>query len=206
MERQAPSHHAKTKKKSNRHLRKAPNKKHTKTKQTSQKEELRKKQGRTQKKVSKKEKILHPWNKNNRVSGGPCWCSGQDFMFPMRRAWIQFLEGSGGGETKIPHASMPKDFFYDLQSKKMPQAVKYMRKKHHLFTFQKMEQKEKAIEDVKVRKFGDSGLRHARKCEPRKQIGGNHSKINTESELKDRTVRKDMPKHIILKFHIIRNF
>lgn len=63
-----------------------------------------------------------------------------------------------------------------------------MRKKHHLFTFQKMEQKEKAIEDVKVRKFGDSGLRHARKCEPRKQIGGNHSKINTESELKDRTV------------------
>ena len=30
-------------KKSNRHLRKAPNKKHTKTKQTSQKEELRKK-------------------------------------------------------------------------------------------------------------------------------------------------------------------
>lgn len=42
------------KKKSNRHLRKAPNKKHTKTKQTSQKAELRKKQGRTQKKVSKK--------------------------------------------------------------------------------------------------------------------------------------------------------
>ena len=51
-----------------------------------------------------------------------------------------------------------------------------------------MEQKEKATEDVKVRKFWDSGLRHATKCEPRKQTGGNHSKINTESELKDRTV------------------
>ena len=51
-----------------------------------------------------------------------------------------------------------------------------------------MEQKEKATEDVKVRKFWDSGLRHARKCEPTKQTGGNHSKINTESELKDRTV------------------
>ena len=52
-----------------------------------------------------------------------------------------------------------------------------------------MEQKEKAKEDVKLRKFWDSGLRHARKCETRKQIE-NHSKINTEPELKDRTVSK----------------
>jgi len=35
----------------------------------------------------------------------------------------------------------------------MPQAVKYMIKKNQHFTFQKMEQKEKATEDVKVRKF-----------------------------------------------------
>ena len=33
----------------------------------------------------------------------------------------------------------------------MPPAVTYMRKK--IFTFQKMEQKEKAKEDVKLRKF-----------------------------------------------------
>ena len=56
------------------------------------------------------------------------------------------------GQTKIPHASLLKDFcFKDLQTKKMPPAVTYMRKK--LFTFQKMEQKEKAKEDVKLRKF-----------------------------------------------------